>query len=263
MPELPDVHIFQKYLEGTSLHQPIERVEVNRREILENISPRSLQKRLTGKTLESTRRRGKYLFAGVDDAGWLVLHFGMTGYLKYSRDEESPDHTRVLLRFENGAALAYVCMRMLGRVTWTNDVDAFCREKELGIDAFSDELDFRKFQELLASKRGSIKSALMDQKTIAGLGNVYVDEILFQAKVHPKTAVMKLEDTTLREIHKQIRRVLKAAIRAKAEPKRLPKTFLLPRRGEEGAKCPRCEGLLKTIKVSGRTTTFCPSCQSE
>lgn len=261
MPELPDVETFKGYLDATSLHQRIAKVEIERDDILGEVSARSLRRRLKGHSLESTRRHGKYLFAEVSGDGWLVLHFGMTGYPEYSETEDPPEHTRTLFKFEGGGHLAYVCMRMLGRVDWTENADQFIEQHDLGIDAQSEDLDFDRFQELMEKKRGSIKSALMDQQTIAGLGNVYVDEILFQSRIHPKASVNDLEMSELKTIFKQMHRVLKAAIRARVKPENMPKSFLLPRRSEKDAKCPRCGELLETIKVTGRTTYFCPNCQ--
>lgn len=268
MPELPDVQVFKEYLDATSLHQVIREVEIFRRDILGGVSSRSLKRRLKGKRLESTWRHGKFLFVRIgdddddaDDDGWLVLHFGMTGLLEYSKSKNPPEHTRLLLHFEDGAHLAYICMRLLGLVDWTNDAERFVQDKELGIDALGEDLDFEQFSELIGAKQAAVKSALMDQETIAGLGNVYVDEILFQARVHPKTRAARLSEKQLREIFQQLRRVLKAAIRARAQPKRMPKSFLLYRRGENGAKCPRCGSPFQSTKVSGRTSYFCSRCQ--
>lgn len=261
MPELPDVENFKIYLDATSLHQPIEKVEIDRNEILGEVSGRALQQRLKGKCFESIRRHGKYLFAHLSDDGWLVLHFGMTGYLKYSETKEPPEHTRVLFKFQGQGQLAYVCMRMLGRVDWTADVDEFINRHDLGIDAQSDALDLNTFFKLMESKRGKIKSALMDQETIAGLGNVYVDEILFQAKVHPEASVNELNDAQLKILYEQMNIVLKTAIQAQADPENMPKSFLIRHRGEKEARCPNCSECLSKIKVSGRTTYFCPNCQ--
>lgn len=263
MPELPDVQVFKEYLDATSLHQQITDVEVGRDDMLEGLSSRSLQRRLRDASLESTQRHGKYLFVEVGDDGWLVMHFGMTGYLDYARTGNPPTHTRVLLRFDNGAHLAYVSQRLLGSIHWSETPGAFVERHRLGIDGLDDDLDIRRFQQLMDSKRGTIKSALMDQQTIAGLGNVYSDEILFQARVHPKAAVSSLDRDTLKEIHRQIRRVLTASVRARAQPEEMPKSFLTRRRGAKNAACPRCGAALETVKVSGRTAYFCPKCQSQ
>lgn len=261
MPELPDVQVFKEYLDATGLHQTIQSVQIRREEILADISRRTLQRRLTGHAVRSTRRHGKYLFAEVDEAGWLVLHFGMTGYLEYSETQEPPEHTRLLLQFENGAHLAYVCQRLLGTVAWTEDPQTFIDGHELGIDGQSDELDLAAFEERIGGKRGTIKSALMDQETIAGLGNVYVDEILFQARVHPKTPCSDLDRKALKALHRQMQRVITAAVRARVQTDKMPKSFLLPQRGRDEPHCPRCDAPLKTLKVSGRTSYICPKCQ--
>lgn len=261
MPELPDVETFKGYIDATSLHQNIEKVEIEREEILGEVSARSLQQRLKSKSFESTRRHGKYLFLSVSDDGCLVLHFGMTGYPEYAKKSDPPEHTRVLFQYEGGAHLAYVCQRLLGTVDWTESANRFIQEHELGIDAQSEELDFQRFQELLSGKSGSLKSALMDQGLIAGLGNVYVDEILFQSKLHPKTSVKDLEETEIQSVFDEMQHVLDTAIKVKAQREKMPESFLLPLRGEKNAKCPRCDVALETIKVSGRTSYYCPNCQ--
>jgi formamidopyrimidine-DNA glycosylase len=262
MPELPDVQVYKEYLDATSLHQRMEGVDVSRDEVLGNVSTRSLQRRLSGRTLESTRRHGKYLFVRVSDSEWLVFHFGMTGYPAYASAREPPRHTRVLFRFAKGFHLAYVSQRMIGKIEWAKDPDAFIKQHRLGIDALDHALDAERFRDAIQRKRGSIKSALMNQETIAGLGNVYTDEILFQAGLHPRSAVSDIDQASLTKIHRQMRRVLNSAIKARAQPDRMPKGFLTPRRGAEDATCPRCGKPLEKTKVSGRTTYFCLSCQT-
>lgn len=261
MPELPDVEYFKKYIDATSLHQVIEGVDLDRDDILGDVSRRSLRERLLGHSLESTRRYGKYLFAQLSGDGCLVLHFGMTGQLDYSSASEVPPHTRLCLHFNKGARLAYVCQRMLGTIDWASDVEGYLERKGLGVDAASEELDFDRFRELLGSKRGSIKGALMDQQTIAGLGNVYVDEILFRAGVHPRASVPELSRETLGRIFRAISAVLEEATRARADPNRMPDHFLLHRRGTERDDCPKCGGRLEEIEVTGRKSSICPRCQ--
>jgi formamidopyrimidine-DNA glycosylase len=109
--------------------------------------------------------------------------------------------------------------------------------------------------------RGAIKSALMNQSVIAGIGNVYSDEILYQAGVHPRTPAAELKEKKLREIHRVMRRVLSVAWRKGGDGRKVPRTWLLPARGGPGP-CPRCGGQLESAKVSGRTAWFCPRCQS-
>lgn len=257
MPELPDVAVLQRYLDATALHQEIADVEVEDTDVLVGVSPGLLASRLRGCSFASTRRYGKYLFAGTDQGEWVAFHFGMTGFLKYyKREEAAPEHVRLLLEFANGYQLAYDCQRKFGMVGWTEDVDGFVEEKGMGPDPLASDLDLRQFRDRLHGRRGAIKPTLMNQKVLAGIGNVYSDEILFQAGVHPERKIPSLGDDEVEEIYRALVRVVAAAIDAQADPERLPRGYLLPHR-EEGAECPRCGGTLRKKTVSGRSAYFC------
>jgi formamidopyrimidine-DNA glycosylase len=259
MPELPDVEVFKRYVKSTSLHQKIESVEVRNSKILGGVSARRLQSTLKGRRFESTRRRGKNLFVGLDDGGWLLIHFGMTGRLKYFKDmDQDPPHDRFLISFENQYHLAFDCQRMLGKVDLIEDLEEFIREKKLGPDLL--ELDSVSFRERFEGRKGAVKSALMNQQVVAGVGNIYSDEILFQAYVHPGTEVGRLDDAALEKLFRETQRVLKAAIQRGADPQTLPNSFLLSHR-REGEKCPRGNGEIRKIKAAGRTAYYCPACQ--
>ncbi len=262
VPELPDVEVFRRYFDATSLHKKIRSVAVRDRDMLEGASPSGLEKKLAGRCFRSTRRHGKYLFAEATSSSWLVLHFGMTGFLKYfKKPEEQPGHERLRIRFSNGYSLVYDCQRKLGELRLIRDPDGFVTEKNLGPDALSEELDPDAFIEALSRSRGSIKSALMNQDLLAGLGNVYSDEILFQAGVDPRAKTNKLDEDTLRDIFRTMRKeVLPQAIEAQADPSRLPDAYMIPRR-QEGGRCPKCNSPFKRVKVSGRTAYLCGKCQ--
>lgn len=263
MPELPDVETFRKRLYQRGLGRPVTAVDVRRRDLLVDVGQGELGSALKGAALETTRRHGKHLFARVSGAGcWLRLHFGMTGELSVSRTggdgEVEPDHTRLRLDFDDGGFLAYVNTRALGEIGLVEDVDAFLEERGLGPDAR--DLSEGGFAERLAGTSAMLKSALTDQSRIAGLGNVYADEILLRAGLHPKLRARDLDDDSRRRLFGAMREVLDQAVEAHADPTRMPDTFILPDR-EEGAPCPRCGGTLESLKVSGRTTYVCPSCQ--
>jgi formamidopyrimidine-DNA glycosylase len=264
MPELPDVENYCRYLKRHGLHKKVEGVTVNSAKILKGVSGAELARRLKGHSLESARRHGKHLLAEVDEGHYLAFHFGLTGRFAHFTDgEEDPRHDRLRLDFPRGEHLAFVNQRLFGRVEWVDDAEEFIRGRQLGPDALS--LDEKSFRERISAKRGALKSALMDQSVLAGIGNIYSDEILFHAKLHPKVSPADLDDKALRRLYREMRRVLETAVEkgAGAEDfeRRLPRTWLLPHR-EKGADCPRCDGKIATLKVQSRTAYYCPSCQS-
>ena len=262
MPELPDVETFRRYLDATGLHQTVEEVVVADERVVERATPAELVRFLKGHRLERTFRQGKHLFAALEAEGWLEFHFGMTGYLAYYRDpEEAPAHGHVRLGYDNGYHLAFVDRRKLGHVAPVRDLEAYLADLDLGIDALDPKLDAEAFRGLAAGRRGQVKCWLMDQSTLAGIGNVYSDEILFHAGIHPRAPLEALGPDDLGRLHASLRRVLEAAIEARVEPGSMPADFLLPVREEDGAPCPRCGTPLATVKACGRTAHYCPECQ--
>jgi formamidopyrimidine-DNA glycosylase len=262
MPELPDVAVFKRYFDATALHQEIEDVDVRDTQVLANVSVPELTSHLTGQAFESTSRHGKYLFAHLNDEV-LVLHFGMTGNPRYYKDpEKEPEYTQFLCAFRNGYHLAYSSSRKLGEIRLINEVDAFVRAKELGPDVLDDDFDFTAFRERLSGRHGMLKTRLMDQQIMAGIGNVYSDEILFQAQIHPETSIDRLDEKTLQTVFEAMKSVLKTAIDCDAEPTQFPDDFIIPQRHEDG-ECPVCGGSIERIKISGRSAYYCPKCQEK
>jgi formamidopyrimidine-DNA glycosylase len=267
MPELPDVELYKRYLDRHALRQTIADVAVNDARILHDLPAETFVARLRGNRLESSRRHGKHLLVRLERGGWLTLHFGMTGSLVHFRDgDDDPPYDRVRFDFAGGGHLAYVNRRMLGRVGLTEDADAFIQAEELGPDALDPALDLEALARALAGRRRDVKSVLMDQALIAGIGNIYADEILFQARLHPQTPASSLDERQRAALFEQIRAVLETAIErgAGAEQflERLPEHYLLPHR-DKGGKCPRCGAAIATLKSGGRTSYFCPRCQPD
>ena len=260
MPELPDVEVFRTYMDATALHQTVERTEVREGgELLEDVSPTTFRRHVTGNAFRSSRRHGKLLFAELDSGENVVFHFGMTGFLDYYSDpDDAPDHARVLFHFSDGRRLAYDCQRKFGYVGLTEDRERYLEAKELGPDAL--RLDSEGFLERLGGRRGRVKPALMNQSALAGVGNVYSDEALYQTGIHPETPVRELSEDELGDLHGTLAHVLRTAIEVRVED--FPSDWLLTRR-EEGAPCPRCDGEIHRTEVSGRSAYFCPSCQPE
>jgi formamidopyrimidine-DNA glycosylase len=263
MPELPDVELFKRYFDATALHQPIQEVEVYPEQILGGVTGRELKLRLAGQTFSATHRHGKYLFASLDgNECWLVFHFGMTGYLKYfKKSTKKPLFDRMLISFENGYRLAYVSKRKLGRIEPAGQPAWFIRHKGLGPDALSPDLDADGFREIISSRDAMIKSVLTDQSAVAGIGNVYADEILFHAGIRPKKKASKLSGGLVDRVFDQMREVLRIAIDCRAEPDRMPDYFLTPRRDIDDAACPICGETIRKTRIADRPTRYCPTCQ--
>jgi len=187
------------------------------------------------------------------------LHFGMTGSLQYFKHEEqTPKHTRVLFVFANAHRLAFDDQRKFGEVGLLKDVDEFLQKRGLGPDA----LDIRlpQFKEIFGKHRGEVKTILLNQKLIAGIGNIYADEILFRTRVHPATQISSLSGKTVTKLFRATRYILKTAIEANADVALMPKSWLLPHRGK-GGKCPGCGRKLRSATIGGRTAWFCAHCQ--
>src|SRR6266513_1727483 len=238
MPELPDVESFRRYFDATSLHQRIDDVDVRNAYVLKGVSGRELARRLKGRSFESTRRHGKHLFVRADSNVWLRLHFGMSGFLRYFKGEEkAPPHTRVLFVFAKDYRLAFDDQRKFGEVGLVNEVAEFLKKRALGPDAV--DIDLAGFKETLTKHRGTVKSILMNQRLIAGIGNIYADEILFHTRIHPATQIARLGDKALEKLFRAMHYILEKAIKARADADQMPKSWLLPHR-HKGGKCPRC-----------------------
>jgi formamidopyrimidine-DNA glycosylase len=264
MPELPDVERYRRHLEATSLGRTIADVTVRKAKVLELPASR-LRQALRGRRMKSARRHGKHLLVEFDDGRWLALHFGMTGRLLHFKDPAcDPKYDRVRFDFADGTHLAFDDRRQLGSIGLTSDADAFFREQELGPDALDPALTEATFTALFAAKKGNVKAALMDQALVSGVGNIFSDEILFQAGIHPQADVKALGAAELARLYRVLRKVLTTAVArgggSEEFTDELPRGFLTPRRGKD-ARCPRCGGAIATLKFSGRTAYYCPACQ--
>jgi formamidopyrimidine-DNA glycosylase len=262
MPELPEVELFKRHFDRTARGRKVRRVGKKDARIAPGLSAA----RLTGVRLGASRRHGKYLLIALGKAGWLAMHFGTNGSLQHvAPDAKDPPYDRLRLDFADGHHLAYVNPRRIGKVALVADADAFVAAQKLGPDALDPRLARSAFARAVTARRRDIKSVLMDQEVIAGVGNIYSDEILFQANLDPRTRADRLDAARLRRLFGATRRVLRTAIRCGAGSEqaleRLPRGFLLRER-RKGGLCPRCGGAIATLRVGGRTAYYCPRCQT-
>ncbi|HEY5611081.1 MAG TPA: DNA-formamidopyrimidine glycosylase family protein [Thermoanaerobaculia bacterium] len=266
MPELPEVEATRRYVEEHALDRTIERVVVHDRRILASLTPARLKRALIGSRMSAARRHGKHLFVATDRGPWLHLHLGMSGDL-YVRapneplqsalgDDSPPRFARLTLGFAGGTELVFDDARLFGRVGLVESPDADIRRRRLGIDALDGSFRPRLFRSSLEARRGSIKALLMNQGVVAGLGNLYVDEVLYQSSIHPRARVDRLTVSEIDLMVKNIRRVLTTAIARIEKRREHPRRNLILRRSEDQT-CGMCGGEIRRATIAGRTTYFC------
>jgi formamidopyrimidine-DNA glycosylase len=218
----------------------------------------SFRQNLVGRMMITAGRRGKQMFIGLDDGSFLTIHLGMTGDLDIGEKGSPPEYARVSFHFQRGKSLFYADQRKFGGLGITGSVEQFVTKHKLGPDALC--IGRSDFIERVSAHRKAIKSVLMDQGVLCGIGNLYADEVLFQARVHPEQLANSISLRKLNDIHRQIAEVLRTSISVASDFSSLPDGYLVRVR-QDGTECPRGNGILTAIKVGGRTTIFCPRCQ--
>lgn len=261
MPELPEVEVRLRYLRLMALGRRIERVTVTAPGMIKSSGAAAFVRGLRGRLLAEASRRGKYLIVKLDDGRSLILHFGMGGDLHYyDNPTHKPDYTRIEFLLDGGARLAFTCPRKICRVMLVDDPSTVPALRNMGPEPLDRVFSLARFDRLIAeSPRRQIKPLLMDQSKIAGVGNIYADQILFEAAVRPDRRASSLGEEEIRRIHRQTRRVLRRAIPIAAEED-FPRDFLVSL-NSGGASCKRCRHGIERKTIGGRTAYFCPGCQ--
>lgn len=257
MPELPEVETFRRILEHHARGKTLAAVAVRDPGVLDGVSARTLAAALRGRTIRTVTRHGKIVFANLGPGPALVLRFGMTGDLVPFEDGDVPRFARVLFRFAGGGGLAFTDMRKFGSVGLAASPHVYLAQRGVGPDALRAKAAV--FEAGARGRRAPIKAVLLDQGLLAGVGNLYADEALFQAGVHPSTPAARLGADGLRRLHAAVRRVLARAVANDADWERLPPSWLLPVRDD--GPCPHCGGPLRRLRIGGRTSVFCPARQ--
>lgn len=259
MPELPDVEHERRFLLRHATGRAVERVLVTDAGILRNVSARTLDRSLRRHRFEEPGRHGKWLIAWTTGPA-ILIHFGMTGELHWGETADGRHrHDRAIFVTDRGE-LRYRNMRKLGGLWLAHDsAEVGGITGALGPDALA--VTRRQFRDLLAKRRGRVKSALMDQRLIAGIGNILADEVLWHARIHPERRLDNMAEAERDRLHAAIRRVLRTSVERFDYVPQMTR-WLSHVRGEPGARCPRCRAELGRTVVDGRTTYFCPKCQT-
>jgi formamidopyrimidine-DNA glycosylase len=265
MPELPEVETYRRYIETAAFEQTITHMTCeDPRKLLLN-DETEMNEILRGSKFVGTKRVGKHLFIRLSKGDyWLYMHFGMTGDLHYfHEDEETPRHARIVFYFSNGFRLGFICPRKFERVGITDNPTAFLAKKKVAKDAL--EISNSELFNNIHKRKMPIKSVLLDQSTVAGIGNWIADDVLHRAKIHPERIAADLSEKEVKAIHKATQTVVNQTIAVEANYELLPEDFLIHARGWGRAntepKCPICKTEIVMIRVGGRATYFCPKCQ--
>lgn len=272
MPELPEVETVRRTLTAKVTGQRITGVEVLSTRAVRPWAPEEFAAALTGETIVSVSRRGKYLEFHLSSGGLLLVHLRMTGRLLavpggYPRTK----HTAVVLGFASGHELHFVDQRKFGVMELvSSDSEASLGYRTLGPETLDADFTVSYLQEILTGRTGKIKALLLDQRLIAGLGNIYADEALFRAGIHPERTGGSLSDQELERLHRAICQVLEegichrgTTIRNYVDGEGIVGEFQHHLRvyGREGEPCVVCGTPICRLKVGGRSSYHCPQCQ--
>lgn len=273
MPELPEVEITRRHLEAAFLGRVFAEVRLTHvRTARHNASPREVETRLRGRRVRSVGRHGKFLEIGLDDGQVMVAHLGMSG--RWSVDGESDvPHTHFTAVMDDGTTIRFIDPRTFGFVAVYDEDDVMTSGLgRLGPDAWADPPDAEDLARRLSGRTAPIKALLLDQGPIAGLGNIYADEALHRARIHPMTPGGSLTVDDCRRLLAATADVLDAAIE-KGGTTLDDLAYLLPDGqagenmtqllvyGREGEPCDNCGTPIERVVIRARSTHFCPYCQ--
>lgn len=258
MPELPEVNTFQRYFDRTALHQSIAQVWVHDDKIIRNMSGELFAERLKNRTFIGSYRQGKYLFGDLDNGHAVLLHFGMTGDLNYYYEEaDRTRFERFAFHFTDGYRLGFDDPRKFGDVRYLESRDAYLQQIGLGKDALV--ITEEEFLHLFNHKKGNLKGFLLNQHYLAGVGNLYADEICYQTQIHPASRVENLPEDLRRLTFQKMQEILAFAVNKDAYYKAYPENWFWRWRAEHTA---APDGSVPTrLTVAGRTTYCCEGWQ--
>jgi formamidopyrimidine-DNA glycosylase len=271
MPELPEVETIRRQLEPELRGRRIESVEVLDQRLTRPEDPRAVERACAGRRIEAVERRGKYLMLRLEGGRWLVMHLRMTGNIVLGEPRADVPYLRAVIRLEGRRALLFTDARRFGTavVLDDDDVEEYMALRA-GVEPLSEELTAERIGELAEGRRAPLKSFLMVQSGIAGIGNIYADEALWRAELHPLSPAGSMRPEHWERLREGIVATLEAGLRnggasiddyrdSRGEEGTMQDEFLVHTR--EGLACPRCGTEIRRIVVGGRSTYFCPGCQ--
>ena len=271
MPELPEVETVRRGLERLVAGRSISSVEVSVPKMVKtNLDIFKLA--LLGETVRRVRRRGKYLIFDFDKQ-ILISHLRMEGkYLLFSEDIPDNKHFHIFFGLDDGSTLVYQDVRKFGtfELLPRSGENAYFEQKRIGPEPTESDFKLLPFERGLRISKKFVKPLLLEQKLVAGLGNIYADEVLWAARIHPERPAAELKKTEIKRLHDEIIRILQLGIDKGGSTIRTYRNALgedgtmqeyLQVYGRTGEPCMRCGQPIEKIKVGGRGSHFCPQCQ--
>jgi formamidopyrimidine-DNA glycosylase len=273
VPELPEVETVRRRLEPALVGRRFEHVAIDDPRLTRPENPAEVAAELTGERVEALERRGKYLVVRFESGRVLLIHLRMTGTLLHAAPGKPTDvpHRRAVVNLDDGSDVVYRDVRRFG--TWLlvepDTLDSYLAQR-LGGEPLGRTFTTRSLAASLANRRAPVKAALLDQRTLAGLGNIYVDEALWRARIHPLLPARELGLDEVRALREGIKRALEAGIKRQGATLRdyrqpdgsagsMQDEFKVY--GRLGEPCDRCGTLIEKTRVAGRGTWYCPACQ--
>lgn len=271
MPELPEVETVRSGLEQLVLHKVISSMTIKVPKMVKT-DLEAFCLTIPGQKIQAIGRRGKYLL--FDFGQWVMIsHLRMEGkYLLFEDQVPDNKHFHVFLHLNDGSTLVYQDVRKFGTfdLIAKEELDYFFKHRSIGPEPTAEAFDQSLFEKRLLSSRKPIKPYLLDQSLVAGLGNIYVDEVLWAAQIHPERRSDSLEVSEIKRLHREIIRILQLAVQKGGSTIRTYRSALgmdgtmqnyLMVYGQKDNPCPRCGHPITKIKVGGRGTHLCPNCQ--
>lgn len=271
MPELPEVEHVARQLREALIGSRIARVEVLWPRAVSRMTPEELIGRLTGRRVLAVGRRAKYLILTLESGESLVIHRRMSGNLRLARADETVPYTRVALTLGSGRRLLFTDPRKFGRITLAAPEELSRLFGKLGPEPLDTDFTPEVLAKQLAGRSRAIKAALLDQSVVAGLGNIYADEALFRAKIHPLRAASSLTPEEMEALHEGIQGALHTGIEHGGttfgrhrdlydeQGSNLEHVEVYRRTGQP---CVRCGTAISRIRIAQRSSHFCPQCQT-
>lgn len=272
MPELPEVETVRKTLYNLILNRTIQSIDVYYTKIIKESSPLEFTNKLVGKTLIDIKRQGKYLIFIFDDIA-LISHLRMEGkYFIKDQNDDVAKHEHIIFNFTDGSSLRYHDVRKFGTMDLRELDDIYTTNpiKKLGYEPFDKGMTIAYLKGKLHKKEVAVKTCLLDQTIFTGLGNIYVDEVLFLSKLNPELKASKLLENDYKNIIANSISVLNKAIELGGTTIRSYTSSLgvtgrfqneLNVHTKKGEPCPVCSATIEKIRVGGRGTYYCPKCQ--